>query len=118
MAQINNYEPVEVRTSDGWIVISRPVPWADEQELWIGKLTNGKIYQGKVGEHGNLVLEEISEGTETTPALRINRMAWMGLVQALKGVMPDLDKKEVDAELKATKYHLEDMRKLAFKKQK
>lgn len=116
MAQLNNYSPVEARTNDGWVVVCRPSPWSDTQELWIGKVeSNGKFYRGEVQEDGYLKLIETQEGSEmSTPTLRINRRAWEGFAEALRGVTPAIDKKEVDAELKATKYHLEDMRKLAL----
>lgn len=66
-------------------------------------------------EDGLLVLSEIKgDGNEEKPTFHMPLDAW----RALKSVMVDKkvkDIKEIDAELTATKYHLEDMRKIVFK---
>ena len=50
---------------------------------------------------------------EETPTIWLNAVVWEAFAEAIRGVLPPaIDKKEVDAELKASKYHLEDMRKL------
>ena len=64
--------------------------------------------------NGQLQLTKIEEGKEYPPTLDIPYDAW----QAIKRAMVDekvREKSEVEAELGATKYHLEDMRKLALK---
>lgn len=110
-----NIEPIRVQTEDGWVVVLQHSPWSDAYELWIGKVdNNGKFYSSSVQSDGYLELKETKEGEVHNPTLRINGRAWDGLAEALRGVTPQVDKKEVDAELKATKYHLEDMRKLAL----
>lgn len=111
------FEPVRVQTADGWVVVLNPSPWNDTYELWIGKVENSsKFYTATVQKDGFLELTETNAGEVHTPTMRISRVVWEGLAQALRGVTPQVDKREVDAELKATKYHLEDMRKLALKK--
>jgi hypothetical protein len=61
---------------------------------------------------GFLEMTEIKEGEmEVKPTFDINMDAW----RTLKGAMTDKkvrEKNEVEAELGATKYHLEDLRKL------
>lgn len=110
---VKSNEPIRVETDDGWVVSLNPSPWSDNMELWIAQVKQGKFYSGNVDKDGYLELKEVKEGLELqNPTLRINRRIWEGLAQALRGITPQVDKKEVDAELKATKYHLEDMRKL------
>ena len=61
---------------------------------------------------GQLIMTEIKEGeAEVEPTLNINLDAWRTLKNAMveKKVR---EKNEVEAELEATKYHLEDLRKL------
>lgn len=115
MSTIRSQEPIRVETKDGWIVVLQNTPWADTYELWIGRVTtNGKFETASVGKDGYLVMTETIEGaTKGKPTLCIPGRAWDGLADALRGVVPQTDKRELDAELKATKYHLEDMRKLA-----
>lgn len=115
MSTIRSQEPIRVETTDGWVVVLQRTPWADRVELWIAKRsTNGRFEVASVGKDGFLVMQELKEGADQgTPTLCIPSRAWDGLADALRGVVPQTDKKEVDAELKATKYHLEDMRKLA-----
>ena len=66
-------------------------------------------------ENSRVVLTEIKDGKEEQlPTFDMPLDAW----RALKSAMIDKkvkDIKEVDAELIATKYHLEDMRKIVFK---
>lgn len=114
MAQINNYEPIEVRTNDGWVIVVRPVPWNDYQEIWIGQNINGKMYQFSVDKNGDLESKVVENGQEATPILRIPRNVWWSLAEAIRGVLPEPEPQK--NELTATKYHLEDMRKLVFMK--
>ena len=112
---ITNNKPIRVQTPEGWIVVLQHTPWSDNYELNIGKVdvNNSKFYHASAEKNGYLKLTEVKEGESTDPILRIPGSAWQGLAEALRGVVPDTDVKEIDAELKATKYHLEDMRKLA-----
>lgn len=118
MIQTENIEPIRVQTDDGWVVVVQHTPWADAYEMWIGKVEGSKFYTCNVGKDGYLKMKETNEGSQTPPTMRINGRAWGGLIRALRGVTPQVDIKEVDAELKATKYHLEDLRTLVFKKSK
>ncbi len=114
----NNTEPIEVRTEGGWVIKLFHSAYNDMVELWIGKKIDDKFYLAKVGMGGFLETHLVENGTrEENPTMRLNSEAWEGFAEAIRGVLPPaIDKKEVDAELKATKYHLEDMRNLVFKK--
>ena len=63
-------------------------------------------------KNNELELTELKEGqVQAEPTLTLNRDAW----NALKSAMVDKQEREkstVESELTATKYHLEDMRKL------
>lgn len=102
----------------------RSMPYGDREDIWCIKHELGKAYNGYLKE-GNLVWEEILEGsvdtTKITPFLRIPwRFPLQEFVDALtkKQAVPTTKQAEIDAELKATKFHLEDMRKLVFKENK
>lgn len=43
-------------------------------------------------------------------------MVWEALASTLREVVPNIEESVVESELKATKYHLEDMRSLVFTK--
>lgn len=111
--------PIRVETEDGWIVVLQQKPWSDVYEMFIGKRENGKLFRSTINKDGYLEMIEIKEGEMVyPPTITIPGRAWDGLAAALRGITPQIDKKEVDAELKATKYHLEDLRKLVFEEPK
>ena len=114
--KISRAEPIEVRTNDGWVVSLRHSLYNDTVELWIGQEIQGRFYLASVTKDGYLTMKEIKDGAmEETPTIRLNAVVWEAFAEAIRGVLPPaIDKKEVDAELKASKYHLEDMRKLVF----
>ena len=81
----------------------------DTYELFVGN--NDKYYSIEIKEH------ELTQGYCVEHQTFVNRESldfYKGLAQALQsmGLMPE---SAVDSELKATKYHLEDMRSLALK---
>lgn len=95
-------------------------PLGDFRTLWMVKQEGLKTWNGYL-EKGVIKWEELPEGSlweKYTPFMVIpRRFPIQELIDALteKGVLPPTKQAEVDAELKATKYHLEDMRKLALK---
>lgn len=69
----------------------------------------------------DLVFKKMEEGKEYEPSLRIPGLMLPGFLKALVSALdksgvrsPSVDK--VEGELKATKYHLDDMRRLVFKR--
>ena len=84
-----------------------------EAKIWVLDRTNKQM----VGflKNGYIDFKEYEPGVEVEPTMVMNRDIW----KAIKNYMIDgnvREKNEVEAELGATKYHLEDMRKLIFKK--
>jgi hypothetical protein len=80
----------------------------------ITKHEGNKVYAAK---EVNLVFEELPEGSFfKEPTLRINWYHSKDLMAALKEALDGekLPLSSVEGELKATKVHLEDMRKLVF----
>lgn len=89
--------------------------WGDFKNLWLMKYELGKAFNGYTKE-GELVWEEVKEGAtydKYTPFLKVGR--WFPIqemVDALTDTKKATEQVETLSELKATKYHLEDMRKL------
>lgn len=92
--------------------------WGDYQNLWLIKIEGLKSYNGYIKD-GNIVWEEVEEGSpyaDITPFLRVGRFfPIQELINALTNEKKATAQIETLSELKATKYHLEDMRSLVFK---
>jgi len=92
--------------------------WGDYKEIWLVKHELDKTYNGIVKE-GVIVWEEMKEGFNPDfPLLKLPRQVWQDIVDSISETTPPIEKEKVDAELMATAYHLEDMRKLVFKEKK
>lgn len=103
--------------SNEWkIKVEDSFSWAFVK-IWFYKEVNGKFYVAKVYADSSLIEVESDPSTEIQPTMIIPRMLWDGLIESFKKEKTTYHEKEVDAELKATKYHLEDMRNLVFHKQ-
>ena len=93
--------------------------WGDYHNLWLIKYELGKSYNGFLKE-GIIVWEEVKEGTyditKLIPFMRVNRnFPIQEMIDALTDQKKATDQVETLSELKATRCHLEDMRKLVFK---
>lgn len=95
---------------DKWEVVTQEL--VGEYAVKVYLIEKGvKPRLASIGDGGFMVTTEIKDGKEMPPTLRINYDVW----KALKSAMLDKQEREkstVEAELGATKYHLEDMRKL------
>ena len=110
---INNIKDAQVRTDGGWIVSVKHQPYSDLVEVWIANQDSRGISVCHFNKTGTMVMTLLKEGEpETEPTMKINGWIWDGIRQAINGVEPMPSKQAVDAELTATKYHLEDVRKL------
>lgn len=90
--------------------------WGDFKNLWLAKYELNKAYNGYL-KNGRLEWSEVKEGvvelTKLTPFMMIPRyFPVQELVDALTDTKKATEQVETLSELKATKYHLEDMRKL------
>jgi hypothetical protein len=113
MAQVNNIKDTQVKTDNGWIVSVRHQPYSDLVEVWIANQDSRGNSVCHFNKQGQMVMTLLKEGsTDPEPTMKINGWIWDGIRQAINGVEVMPDKQAVDSELKATKYHLEDIRKL------
>ena len=90
--------------------------WGDFKIVWMMKREGDKLFNGYM-KMGNIEWEEVKEGliNDLTPFLKVP--GWTGidfqpLIDALSQKAPSTKETATTAELRATKYHLEDMRKL------
>lgn len=93
-------------------IVVQEKPWSLNVDIYI--LEKGYRTSLASVEKGYLVMTEVKEGAEVgKPTLTIPLEVW----EILKKEMIDdkvREKSEIEAELMATKYHLEDMRTLAL----
>jgi hypothetical protein len=89
--------------------------WGDYKDLWLIKYELGKSYNGYLVK-GTIEWEEVKEGQEystITPFMRVPRyFPIQEMVDALTETKPASTQIETTSELRATRYHLEDLRKL------
>lgn len=65
-------------------------------------------------QEGYTHVDDIKAGVEQKPTMIIPRSYYEELVRALSNDLPNINRDVVNAELSATKYHLEDMRRLVL----
>ena len=113
---IENFKNIQ-RQEGNWQIVVNPRPGSFEIEVWLINVESGKARIANVMKDGSLEFREIKDGDPlgNAPFLRVPQNVWELIVNAISEVTPPLKKEVVDAELTATKFHLEDMRKLVFK---
>jgi hypothetical protein len=85
-------------------------------DIFIMTRNLGKRSVAHFGKDGSIQLTELKEGFyPVKPTFSLPLDLWNIFKESANKHVGTLDKKEVDAELKATKYHLQDMRRLVFK---
>ena len=96
-------------------------PESDEIKVFILRRDGAKTEYITIGKDGFFEIDSVPEGAVIKPFFRINGFFWQGdflesFANAIRetGVAPESEAK-LSATLEATKYHLEDMRKLVFK---
>lgn len=114
--RVRNINDTQVTTDDGWVVSVKIRPYGDEVQVWLAKADRSGVSMCYFDGEGRMSLKEIKEMDSPEPTMKINGYIWDGIKQAINGVEETPDKKALDAELTSTKYHLEDMRSLVFKK--
>lgn len=109
------FSPIDVQQGD-WKVYTERVGWSDEVRVWLGVRQNGRFSNARVDKTGHLELTEMKEGAETPePLMVVPTSVWQMIVDAVAEKTPPTKKEALNAELGATKFHLEDMRALVFK---
>ena len=112
MAQMNSFTET-VNSKGDWQVFTQQQGYSDVIFVWLGQYRDGRYYNATVGKDGHLELAEVKEGAiDPKPLLKIPRRLWQMIVDDVSTNTKPTIKAEVDAELKATKYHLEDVRSL------
>lgn len=87
-------------------------PWLMTKAVYVVKRELNKTYL-LVNDEWVLQVEGVN--VDRKPTLRLSEDIFQMVIDALSKEIKPTEKAEVDAELKSTKYHLEDMRKLVFK---
>lgn len=91
------------------VVVQRP--WDFNVSVYLLFTGNGK-QQIATANKGNIILEDFKEGSADQPFLKLPYDSWQALLQCFGGIVPRQEEIETGTELKAIKYHLEDMRTL------
>lgn len=96
--------------------------WGDFKVLWLIKYELGKAFNGYLKE-GFIEWQEVTPKEEANPDKYLVPFMKVGrhfpiqeMIDALTDTRKATEQVETLSELKATKYHLEDMRKLVFEK--
>ena len=104
---------------DNLVIQINQEAFADRVKIWI--IDKGQGYGGPHIGHvvdGRLEFAEFEEGEELKPTFVFPGPFWNILALAIGEYEPPIEKDVAEADLKATKYHLEDMRRLVFKRSK
>ena len=95
-------------------IVKRPELF-DSADVYIVQKIGSEVQLASVKDN-ILEFKTIKEGvTPASPTIQIPLSIMQKLIDAFSEAQPPTKQIEVDAELKATKYHLEDLRKLVFK---
>ena len=100
-----------------WKVFIEKTPWNDSIKVWAGyRLPDGTFHNATM-ENGSMRFTGVKGGEmPADPLLVLPMDVWQMLVDATTETTPPTKREVIDSELKATKYHLEDMRRLIFDK--
>jgi hypothetical protein len=110
---VNKLEPVEVRTTDGYFVKLWHKPMADAVQLFIGHSSPQGTEIAHVSKDGLLQWDKIKVGDfDVKATIEMNSLLWDCISKALQGVAQPPEQSHIEGELQASKYHLEDLRKL------
>ena len=94
----------------------------DRIEIWLIRKSGDKVFVLSVVEGGLLQEKELPEGGflegEYKPLMILPRKVWGLFKEAVFNKENPPEKQAVDAELKATKAHLSDMRRLVFESER
>ena len=90
--------------------------WGDYQNLWLIKYEIGKSFNGYLKD-GNIEWQEVKEGQmiddTIIPFMKVPyRFPIQELIDALTNTKKATEQVETLSELRATKYHLQDLRKM------
>ena len=99
-----------------WRVFVQPNPAGWSVRVYIIQRQGTDSFLAEM-HSGHFVMVKIKEGERNpTPTMEVRQDVWQLIVDALANTTTPTKQGAVDTELKATKYHLEDMRSLVLKK--
>ncbi len=105
--------------SGDWKVIIYNEPWSDRVKIYITQKYKGQLFVGLIDKDGFIEMNEIPEGmADVRPSMVLSRHTWLAMADCFSQGVPETKIEVVDAEIKAMKYHLEDMRALVFRQPK
>ncbi len=109
-------ETTHIDVNEGnWKVFTERLGWSDETRVWIGQRNGPNFANATIGKDGRLIMTAVKEGEQLPePLMILPTPVWQMIVDAIAEKTPPSKKEALDAELTATKYHLEDMRQLVF----
>ena len=100
-------------TIDSWSIYTKHSIMGDRIEIYILKDELSKRYVCHFNSTGIITMEELVEGSMAIdPTMIMPYEVWDGIKGVFEQIEETPQKVAVDAELHATKYHLEDMRHL------
>lgn len=118
MAQSDNFQSKYYKSGE-WIVNIVRRPWGMDAELWVARKIDDKTLVLNVSESGTLTETIVKEGEQPQKPFAIMPLELLQVfVDALTDKIPPTKKEVVEGILEATKFHLEDMRKLVFDPEK
>lgn len=99
-----------------WRCVVTNKPWGEWVEVWLMRQNNGINEVAFINQEGLIETKKLKEGDVDShkPLMTLNYYAWQAVLSVMGEIKPDIEEEVVEAELKATKFHLEDMRKLVF----
>lgn len=95
--------------SGEWKCVVMNEPWNMNVKVYLINEAQRKV--ATLSQDGHVVMTEAVEGV-SQPFMTLPYNAWQSIISAMGEVEPDVKREATDSELKATKYHLQDMRKL------
>ena len=101
------------------VVVNRFAGGMDMVEVFVYERFADNVSLYNIDSKGDVVVTSMKKGTQNPkPFFRLPGYIWEDFVLTLTDELPNIKRDVVDAELKATKYHLEDMRDLVKKDKK
>jgi len=110
-------QPANLKGKHGeWQVYSQMEALDGMVRIYIIHGRETKRFIASFEKDGSITINEIQEGaTPIKPTMMIPMALWYAISDLFGEVISPKIKEVIDAELKATKYHLEDMRLIALK---
>ena len=108
----NRFQYSKESKNNDWHCVVHQEPWTDQVKVYLMYVKDG-IRKVAHCKDGIVELSDYKENSaDNQPFLILPYMGWQTLLECLGGITPDQIEIETGSELRATKYHLEDLRTL------